>query len=134
MTMTTVPNRTPDDASRAYVVDPRTIYDGHADFELVAASFLTSYRNRSTRQNYRQALEVWFAWCERRSMNPLRDVQRPHIEFWARHLEEVQGLALRTIAGRLNALSGYYRTAVMDGWIETSPMSFVRRPRIQRIT
>ncbi len=104
------------------------------EWRLVAAAFLGSYRNANTRQNYTAALKVWFGWCRQHGLDPLRSIRRHHIEAWMRHMEEVQGLAVRTIVGRLNALSGYYKTAVMDGYLEGSPTAYVKRPRIERVS
>ena len=104
------------------------------EWRIVAAAFLGSYRNPKTRQNYANGLKAWFAWCRQHGLDPLRSVKRPHIEMWMRQMEEVDGLAMRTICGRLNAISGYYRTAVMDGYIEGSPVTYVKRPRIERVS
>lgn len=132
---TTVPGYAPHDAYRAEIVDPDRARNGPADYELIAAAFLTSYRKATTRNNYREALKIWFAWClDHGQDDPLRDVRRPHVEFWMRHQEEVQGLSVRTICGRCTALAGYYRTACRDGWLTESPMTWVKRPMIPRMT
>lgn len=102
------------------------------EYQRVAAKFLISYRNEQTRTNYAQALNAWFEWCVNKGLDPLHAITRSHIEFWLRYQEDTLGLAPRTIAGRCNALSGYYKTAVMDGHIEGSPMVWVKRPRIER--
>lgn len=116
------------------VIDPFTS-ETIPEYERVAMAFLASYRNVQTRTNYGQALKAWFGWCvEVRGIDPLRDVKRPHIELWLRVMEEQQGLAPRTVAGRCNALSGYYRTAVLDGWRDDSPMTYIKRPRIDRVS
>lgn len=126
--MSTYPSRVP------AVIDPFT-NESIPEYQRVAAAFLASYRNVSTRTNYAQALKAWFAWCvEVRGIDPLRDVQRPHIELWLRVLEDQEGKAPRTIAGRCNALSGYYRTAELDGWRGDDPMGHVKRPRIDRVS
>lgn len=113
------------------VLDPFTS-EQVPEYQRVAAAFLISYRNEHTRINYAQALKAWFEWCVNKGLDPLHTAKRSHIEFWLRYQEDTLGLAARTIAGRCNALSGYYKTAVMDGHIEGSPMAWVKRPRVER--
>lgn len=104
------------------------------EWKIVAAAFLGSYRNANTRRGYAQTLNVWFAWCRQHGLDPLRSIKRHHIELWLRQIEEVEGLMPRTICGRLNGLAGYYKTAVMDGYLEGSPMAYVKRPRVERVS
>lgn len=110
--------------------EPTTI----PDWQVVAMSFLGSYRKESTRRGYELSLRKWFEWCRKRQIPPLL-AKRVHVELWMREMEEIDGLAMRTIVGRLNALSGYYKTAQMDGFIDSmSPVDHVRRPRIERVS
>lgn len=102
------------------------------EYEQVAAAFLVGFDNPNTRNNYTRSLRVWFQWCIDRQWDPLHDVERHEIEFWMRHLAEIQGKAPRTIVHHLNALAGYYRTAERDGHITKDPMRWVKRPKIQR--
>lgn len=112
-------------------VDPFTSEE-LPEYQRVAAKFLISFRNENTRTNYAQALGAWFEWCVNKGLDPLHGAKRSHIEFWLRYQEDTLGLAPRTILGRCNALSGYYKMAVMDGHIEGSPMVWVKRPKIER--
>ena len=117
----------------------RTILDPFTDedipeYQRVGLAFLAGYRNQQTRTGYGQSLKAWFDWCLARSIDPLRGVKRPHIDLWLRVMEDQQGLSPRTIVGRCNALSGYYKYAVMEGYLEASPMVWVKRPQIQRKT
>jgi integrase/recombinase XerD len=118
---------------RGELVDPFTSPEVPT-YQRVRLAFLASYRNENTRTNYDLGLRAWFDWCLTRGLDPLEDVSRPHIETWLRFMEERQGLAARTIAGRCNALSGYYRIAVCDGYRADTPMAFVKRPRIERLS
>ena len=43
---------------------------------------------------------------------------------------EERGLARATIGRRLSTIVGFYRFAVIDGYLEHSPAEYVRRPRI----
>lgn len=108
--------------------------DDLPDWKRCAAAFLIRYRNANTRQNYAKALEVWFRWCRDHGLDPLRSVKRHHVEHWMRHMEDVEGKAPTTVVHRLNALSGYYKIAVMDGYIDGSPVFNILRPRIERVS
>lgn len=104
------------------------------EYQRVGLAFLAGYRNENTRTNYGQALRAWFEWCLSRNIEPLRGATRPYIDLWLRVQEEQQGLAPRTVNGRMNALSMYYKYAVMEGYIEGSPATWVKRPRIERVS
>jgi site-specific recombinase XerD len=74
-------------------------------------------------------LRAWFGWCADHGLTAF-GVQRPHVELWAREMEEVRGLAKATVGRRLSTLAGFYRVAVIDGHVSHSPLEFVRRPKI----
>src|SRR3954463_6816333 len=94
---------------------------------LAVAGFLARYSG-PTRVSYTADLRYWFAWCETVRL-PAFEAQRPHLELWARTLEE-RGLAPATISRRLSTLAGFYRFAVIDGILDRSPAEYVRRPKI----
>lgn len=102
------------------------------DYEKVAAAFLLGHENPSTRKGYARTLRYWFAWCVERGWDPLYDIKRHEIEFWVRYMQDIESKAPRTVAHHLNGLAGFYRTAEMDGYIDSDPMRFVKRPKIQR--
>lgn len=104
------------------------------EYVMVAAAFLAGYRNLHTRTNYGQALKQWFVWCRRHELDPLRGVKRAHIELWLRELEELDHRQPSTVCGKLNALVGYYKTAVLDDHLVASPATYARRPRVDRIS
>lgn len=95
---------------------------------LAVAAFLARY-GASTRAAYVCDLRAFFAWTHERGLQVFA-VQRPHVELWAREMEEIRGLAKATIGRRLSTLAGFYRVAVIDGRLERSPLEFVRRPKI----
>lgn len=98
--------------------------------DLAVMGFLARYRVPHTRYVYGIALRQWFEFCDTHFVDPLA-AQRAHIEIWARLLEE-NGNQLSTVAGKLNALAGFYRYTFADGLIDRDPMVHVRRPQIQR--
>jgi hypothetical protein len=57
-------------------------------------------------------------------------VGRPDVELYARWMEEEKHLARATIGRRLSTVVGFYRYAVIDGYLADSPAEHVRRPKI----
>jgi len=106
------------------VLPERPLFD---EARLAVAGFLARYSD-STRASYAYDLRGFFGWCERAGL-AVFEVRRPHIELYARMLEQ-NGLARATISRRLSTLTGFYRFAVIDGVLEASPAEYVRRPRV----
>jgi integrase/recombinase XerD len=114
------------DAIRSDLVRPTApLFD---EARLAVGAFLARY-GAPTRQAYACDLRAWFGWCHQHNLTAF-GVQRPHVELWAREMEEVRGLAKATVGRRLSTLAGFYRVAVIDGHLEHSPLEFVRRPKI----
>ena len=98
------------------------------DVRVAVAGFLARYSG-PTRTAYASDLRMWMAWCATVGV-PVFEAQRPHLELWARHMEEHQLLARATIGRRLSTVAGLYRFAVIDGHLDRSPADYVRRPHI----
>lgn len=94
---------------------------------IAVGGFLARY-SEPTRSSYAGDLRSWLGWCAGVGL-PVFAVRRPHVELFARALEE-RGLAPATIGRRLSTVAGFYRFAVIDGTIEHSPAEYVRRPKI----
>jgi integrase/recombinase XerD len=97
--------------------------------ELLARAFLMSFSSERTRAAYEHDLRDWFGWCAVHDLAVL-GARRPHVELYARHLEQDRGLSPATVARRLSTLSGYYRYIVMEGGLDRSPLEHVGRPRV----
>jgi site-specific recombinase XerD len=114
------------DTSSATLVRPAApLFD---EARIAVAGFLARYSG-GTRVAYSSDLRMWLTWCANHGLNVL-DAQRPHLELWARDMEEHQLLARATIGRRLSTVAGLYRFAVIDGKLERSPADYVRRPHI----
>ncbi|WP_369675206.1 tyrosine-type recombinase/integrase [Nocardioides psychrotolerans] len=94
-----------------------------------AATFLAGYSG-NTREVYGFRLRLYFQWCEDQGLDPLRDVTRPHLELYARHLEEVRNNAPASVHGALCMLRMFYRNLVIDQHIPFSPAEYVRMPKV----
>ena len=61
---------------------------------------------------------------------PVFEVTRPHLEIDVRWMEEQRGYAPATIARRIATVAGFYKFAVIDGYLDRSPAQFIRRPHV----
>jgi integrase/recombinase XerD len=95
--------------------------------ELAAAGFLARYGG-ATRVAYALDLRTYFGWCAQRWVDPLA-VTRPIIELYVRWLEEERRLAPATVGRRLGTVCCFFRFAVIDGLLASSPAEYVRRPK-----
>jgi integrase/recombinase XerD len=100
--------------------------------QLLVVGYLARYKG-TTRRTYAGVINRWITWCHRYGVDPL-DVQRAHIELWARQLEEIDMLRDSTIGNYLNAICGLYRFAHLDGYLATNPSAYVRRPKLERVS
>lgn len=98
--------------------------------EIIAAGFLVRFRP-PTRDHYAMIVKQWYAWCAEHHVRPMQ-ATRAHLELWMRELEEVQGLKLSTISGKIGCISGLYKFAVMDGYLQASPAQWIKRPSVPR--
>ena len=76
--------------------------------EGLLAGFLLGYRHR-TRAAYLADLRDFRAWCANVGIG-LLEVHRPHVEAYARQLEQA-GRSRATVARRLATLASFYRHA-----------------------
>jgi integrase/recombinase XerD len=100
--------------------------------QLLVVGYLARYKG-TTRRTYAGVINRWITWCQRYGVDPL-DVQRVHIELWARQLEEMEGLRDSTVGNYLNAVCGLYRFAHLDGYLGANPAAYVRRPKLERVS
>ena len=107
------------------VSTPPPLFD---ETRLAVGGFLARYSGH-TRTGYASDLRGWFAWCAQVGLEPFA-VLRVHIELYARWMEEERHLARATIGRRLSTIVGFYRFAVIDGFMTESPAEHVRRPKI----
>jgi len=91
------------------------------------AGYLAGYSG-ATLVAYRLDLRRWVIWLDGNGVGVL-DVQRAHIELYARWSEE-HGLARSTISRRLSTICGFYRYCSQEAVIDRNPAAYVRRPKL----
>ena len=105
-----------------------TIQPAFTDAERIAlAGFLAGYRGL-TREAYALDLRQFTNWCRARSL-ALFAVRRADIEGFARDLE-ARGRARAMVTRRLSTIAGFYKYAVEEELLGSSPAAHVRRPRV----
>jgi site-specific recombinase XerC len=93
----------------------------------VAAAFLAGF-GPATCEAYARDLRVWGDFLDGLGVEVLA-AHRVHVDAFVRHGEE-NGTAPATIARRLSALNGFYAYALDEGLIVRSPITRIRRPRL----
>lgn len=93
----------------------------------VAAAWLLGYSG-ATRNAYAADLRCWGSWLVAAGVEPLQ-ARRAHVDAYARWLEQ-EGRSRSTIARRLASLSGFYSYAADERLIDRSPVTRVRRPKV----
>lgn len=96
--------------------------------ELLAGAWLASYSNEGTRRAYRSDLWAWLRFCREHDIDPLT-ARRSHVELFARGLES-RRCAPATVARRLCGTSRWYAWLVDEEYLEVSPTTRVKRPRL----
>jgi integrase/recombinase XerD len=106
------------------------------DAFMAAAGFLAGYSG-STLAGYKIDLRGWFNFCAQHDL-PVFEARRPHIEFYARSLEEGadrpgrwQGTpyAKPTICRRISTVACFYKWCDEEEIISKNPAAHIRRPK-----
>lgn len=95
---------------------------------LVQAAYLARYKGDS-RQHTASDLNMFLTWCRQRDVEVMT-ATRVHLELYVRWMQETRRYKPSTVSRRVSVISGFYRTAVMDGVLEHSPAEYVRRPSV----
>jgi integrase/recombinase XerD len=103
-----------------------------ADTQIAIAGFLAGYSG-STRVGHATELRLWTTWCRDHGLDIL-DARRPHLEMYARELEEVLMRKRSTVAHKLSVIAGFYKWCALEGVLERDPVAHVRRPKVEYIT
>jgi len=108
-----------------------TLSDLAVSADIVSFLRWLRYRNLTpkTIKTYHEAVEQFFDYARRMGMptEPLH-VRREHIEAWL--LTLVEGKSAATALNRHMSLKQFWKWAVEDGAVPTSPMERMQRPRV----
>lgn len=98
--------------------------------DVLFASFLARYTGQ-TFTSYSLDIRLWRDWCRSYGLDPIRGIQRAHIELFARHLEIERNNKPSTVHRRLCCLRTFFWLMQEDGIIDKSPAVNVKMPRWQ---
>ncbi|MDV6267095.1 tyrosine-type recombinase/integrase [Rhodococcus globerulus] len=96
--------------------------------DLITAGFLARYSG-GTLDSYSTDIRLYRQWCFTVRLDPMQ-VQRPHLELFARHLEIERGNAPSTVHRRLSCLRMLYRIMHVDGHIDRNPAEYIKMPKV----
>jgi integrase/recombinase XerD len=99
--------------------------------DTAVVGFLARYSSAATVTAYAMDLRLLFEWCAAHGLEPL-EVTRAHLELFARHLENDRGNGPSTIHRRLSTIKCFYRIAEIDAYVDKSPATHLRLPRVYR--
>jgi integrase/recombinase XerD len=94
--------------------------------QVAIGAYLGRFKGCS-REHTGSDLRVYLAWCTEHDVAPLA-AQRVDLERYIRWMQETRRFKPSTVARRISVLAGFYRTCVIDGVLEHSPIEHVRRP------
>jgi hypothetical protein len=116
----------------------------HVDYNAVAVpagadepgpagrGLLPSRYSGHTQTLYAYQLRRWFGWCETNGLDPLRGIQRAHVELYIRHLGE-SGLMVSSVNTSMHAVRGFFWFAHIDGLIPATRPCTPGSPRSTRM-
>lgn len=100
----------------------------HGLSELVGA-WLASKGSPRTRAAYWSDLRAFHAFLEEHKAGTLLEAKRPHVDYFARHLES-RDYSPATRARMLSSLSSFYSYACESGALSVNPAAHVKRPKL----
>ena len=117
------------DATRLPIPMPAATTVARFDqMDLIVAGFLARYSG-GTLDSYSTDIRLYRQWCFTVRLDPMQ-VQRPHLELFARHLEVERGNAPSTVHRRLSCLRMLYRIMHGDGHIDRNPAEYIKMPKV----
>lgn len=98
------------------------------DLDRVCFGFLADYEG-STRDHYQGHLNTFVTWCHQHQVDPLT-AERTQVAMYVRYLSEVRGLRGSTVNTYLTPIKGFYRWAMLEGFIDRDPIVHARLPKV----
>ena len=91
-------------------------------------AFLARYKGQS-RIHAESDLNAFLSWCDVQEVEPL-SCRRVDIELYLRWMQLNRKYKPSTVSRRLSVAAGFFKTCVIDGLLDHSPVEHVRRPRV----
>ena len=97
---------------------------------LALAAYLARFKG-SSRYHTESDLRCYLTWCTEHGLDPLA-ARRPHLELYIRWMQEIRRFKSSTVSRRFSVTAGFYRTCVIDGVLDHSPLSTSAGPPSRR--
>lgn len=97
------------------------------DLQRVYFGYLADYGPR-TRKAYEYHLNAYLTWCGHNQIDPLT-ADRTHVALYVRHLSEERGLRGSTVNTCMTPVKGFYRWAMLEGFIDRDPVVHTKLPK-----
>lgn len=105
------------------------VYDTLTPFQQAVAGYFSKFHGATLRA-YKQDLEQYFDWCAQQNLPPMA-AKRFHVEMYLRWLiDHPRGYSESTVARRITAVHGFYKTAVDDELLDRDPSRAVKAPKV----
>ncbi len=98
------------------------------DLQRVYFGFLADYEGK-TRAGYEYHLQRYLTWCQANQVEPLT-ADRTQVALFVRHLSEQLGLRGSTVNTAMTPVKGFYRWAMLEGYIDRDPVVHTRLPKV----
>lgn len=94
-------------------------------------------RTARTIHSHRHAIRRWIVWCDERSLNHPRDITKPILESYQKHLfdhrqKNGEPLTLRTQGSLLTPIKSFFKWLTIENHILYNPASELVLPKIRR--
>ena len=99
-----------------------------SDLERVYFGYLADYEGK-TRAAYEYHLQGYLSWCAGNQVDPLT-ADRTVVALYVRHLSEERGLRGSTVNTSMTPIKGFYRWAMLEGFIDRDPVVHTRLPKV----
>lgn len=98
------------------------------DLERCYFGYLADY-DGNTRAGYEYHLKRFINWCTAMQVEPLT-ADRTHLSLYVRYLSEEVGLRGSTVNTGMTPIKGFYKWAMLEGFITADPAVHTRLPKV----
>lgn len=114
--------------THAIALPPAAHLAALTDLQRIYFGYLADYEGQ-TRAGYEYHLNRYLTWCARMQVDPLT-ADRTHIALYVRHLSEECGLRGSTVNTGMTPIKGFYRWAMLEGYLDRDPVVHTRLPKV----
>lgn len=114
--------------THAIALPPAAHLAALTDLQRVYFGYLADYEG-NTRAGYEYHLSRYLTWCQALQIEALT-ADRTHVALYVRHLSEEIGLRGSTVNTSMTPVKGFYKWAMLEGFIDRDPVVHTRLPKV----